>query len=67
MGKSGNAAYWALGEERCGHCLQPYAFVSVRHCHVCDEPACPHCVTVVAETVGDVVCVRCAAAPEEEL
>ena len=62
------AAYWASGEECCTHCLQPYAYVSVRHCHVCDGPACPHCVTVtVVEATEDVVCTRCAASSDEEL
>ena len=66
MAKRAANAYWIGGEERCFHCLQPYAYVTVRHCQVCDGPACPHCVTVTAET-REVICIRCEQTPDEEV
>lgn len=62
MVKNVNAMYWLAGEERCPHCLQRYAFAIERRCTACDGPACPHCVTVVRETL-EVICPHCE--PEE--
>ncbi|MET0340967.1 MAG: hypothetical protein ABW252_08190 [Polyangiales bacterium] len=59
------ATWVSHDDQRCTHCLQPYSYVAVRHCHLCDGPSCPHCVTVV-EATTDVVCVRCAAMPDDE-
>lgn len=51
-------AYWLTGEERCRHCLQPYAYAVERRCVACDAPSCPHCVTIV-HTTREVLCVGC--------
>ena len=50
--------WWLEGEEECPHCHHLYAYELEIRCPECDEPSCPHCVTLHVE-----ICEVCEEAP----
>ena len=56
--------YWLSGEELCELCEQPHVLQVQRRCAACDRASCEHCVVVDRET-GEVLCVECRAAEQE--